>query len=289
MTKDNRWAMLCGLRVEAFDDPLWRWERKLDGDRLRVDIDEHNGIALTARSGADKTAQFPDVVQAIALTAKWDAAPMILDGEIVSANGLSFQEFNQRRMNRTVDIDRLALELPASYVAFDVLSAWGKDMEGAVLAARLEVLDQVRPAWCKAPESSKDGVALFERANREGWEGVVGKRLDEVYLPHRRNWVKVKRWLEDVFDVVGYTAGTGMREKLFGALVVRSLDGKLNAEVGTGFDDAELARLLKSMVPLGPVDDRCKYTPVQGFRVKLKFVEVTNAGSLRFPVYLGKE
>ena len=293
---DNKWAMLCKLRVAPFDDPLWRWERKLDGCRLRVDIDGRSGIGLTARSGADKTAQFPDVVQALALTVDWGAAPMILDGEVVSADGLSFQEFNQRRMNRTEDVALTAVELPAAYVAFDVLSAWGRDMEPRSLADRLVVLGQVRPSWCKAPECSDSGVELFKRAVSEGWEGVVGKRLLEPYLPNRRAWVKVKLWHEGVFDCVGYTFGAGKREKLFGALVFQSEDGRLKSEVGTGFDDATLESLLgfmsgrrTSLMLVGGAMPAPVGVNVEPFKVRVKYCEVTNAGSLRFPVYLGKD
>ncbi len=293
--KDNRWAMLCKLRVQAFNDPLWRWERKLDGCRMRVDIDEHMGIGLTARSGADKTAQFPDVVQAIALTCKWEHAPMILDGELVSAAGLSFQEFNQRRMNRTEDIARIAVELPASLVLFDVLSAGGRDMEPLALSDRLEVLANVRPAWCKLPEASADGIALFERAKAEGWEGVVGKRLDEPYMPHRRNWVKVKSWIEQTFWCTGFSYGiegkTGKRFGKVGAIALAEEGTRRVSMCGTGpmFSDANLEKLT-ARCKANQVTDA--YEPgVHGLRVpwlvRIKYCERTNEGSLRFPVYLG--
>ena len=88
--------------------------------------------------------------------------------------------------------------------------------------------------------------------------------------------------------------GTGKREYLFGALKVKSLDGKLNADVGTGFDDATLASLLafmrgRSIKPIfaGGALPAIVGIEVEPFKVRLKFVEVTNTGSLRFPVYLG--
>ena len=293
--KDNRWAMLCKLKVAAFNDPAWVWQRKLDGCRMRVDIDSRNGIGLTARSGADKTAQFPDVVQAIALTVDWGFAPMTLDGEVVSAQGLGFQEFNQRRMNRTEDVALMAQRLPASLVAFDVLSAWGRDMEPRSLADRLAILERVKPACCQMPEYSNDGLYLFRKAEELGWEGVVGKRLDEPYLPGRRAWVKVKVWHEGVFDCVGYTFGTGNREELFGALVIQGDDGRLKAGVGSGFDRATLASLLAFMngrrrEPMfaGGSMPALVGVRVEPFKVRVKYCEVTNDGRLRFPVYVGQ-
>ena len=287
---DNKWAMLCKLKVAPFDDDAWRWERKLDGCRMRVDMDANGRVTLVARSGANKTAQFPE----LAFAHRLSALPASLDGEVVSADGLSFQEFNQRRMNRTEDVAMMARKLPAMFVAFDILECWGKSMRLLPLQRRRDVLLGFS-STLSVSEQYEGGVALFERSKVEGWEGVVGKRMDEPYLPHRRNWVKVKLWHEGVFDCIGYTFGTGKREKLFGALVIQSEDGKLKSEVGTGFDDAALESLLGFMsgrrtglmlaggsmpAPVG--------VNVEPFKVRVKYCEVTNAGSLRFPVYLGK-
>jgi len=294
---DNRWAMLCRLRVEAFNDPDWTWERKLDGDRMSVLVTDNGTTSLLARSGASKTDQFPE----IRLDLPPESRPAMFDGEVVSAQGLGFQEFNQRRMNRQRDIESFARELPAMYVAFDCLMVGGRDIGHLPLAERRRALEAALPASMdigpvRVPAQFRDGVALFEKANELKWEGVVGKRLDEPYMPHRRNWVKVKRWLEGTFNCVGYTLGCGRRERLFGALVVQSDDGKLKAEVGTGFDDATLASLLeymrgrsKSMILAGGAMPAPVGVWVEPFRVRVKYVEVTNAGSLRFPVYLGRD
>lgn len=299
MEKDNRWAMLCKLRVDAFDHRDWRWERKEDGDRMRVDVGPET-IRLMSRSGNDKTAQFPDLMQFFAFCVPYQLAPFSMDGEVVSATGLSFQEFNQRRMNRTEDVDEFARDLPAKFVAFDLLSSSGVDLRGLPLYERRKQLDDIVRRMVgetnrelPAVELSAQyafGTLLFEKACKEGWEGVVGKDINGMYKPHGRNdWVKVKRWLEGEFECIGYTQGTGKREKLFGALVVRSLDGKLNAEVGTGFNDAALSELLEYMLARrhGARTD-CQVWPVIPFKVNVKYVEVTNANSLRFPVYLGR-
>lgn len=298
MTTDNRWAMLCKLKAEPFDDPGWVWQRKYDGCRMRVDIDVQNGIALTARSGADKTAQFPDVVQALALTVDWGACPMELDGELVSANGLGFQEFSQRRMNRTNDVELVAKELPAKYVVFDVMLAYDEMCREQPLRSRLALLARVRPGWCELPEWSASGTELFGLAKAKGWEGVVGKRLDEPYMPGRRAWVKVKVWRKPgVFAVTGFTRGTGRRAVRFGALMLGRMesDGLIYhvGDCGTGLTDAELDRLdglRRTTLPycrmaLGESVAETYDGPGLA-RVRVKFVEETNAGSLRFPVYL---
>jgi len=293
--KDNRWAMLCKLKVAAFDNPLWRWERKLDGCRMRVDISRDGNVKLAARSGADKTAQFPE----LAFAHRLSALPASIDGEVVSADGLSFQEFNQRRMNRTEGVALMARRLPAMFVAFDIIECWGKSLRLLPLQMRRDILLGFS-STLHVSEQYKDGVELFERAWREGWEGVVGKRLDEPYLPNKRAWVKVKVWLPPKdYYVIGFTRGTGKRAGLFGAFMLGEWDtatGGLRhvGDCGTGLDDAglrewdavrrehpvycclELGRPL-----LGASDPRYLRA------VRVKAVEVTNAGSLRFPVYLG--
>jgi len=275
--KDNKWAMLCKLKAAAFDDPLWRWERKWDGCRMRMDISRGGSVRLAARSGADKTAQFPELCDQNPWV-KWGACS--LDGEVVSARGLGFQEFNQRRMNRTEDIGKTALELPAKFVAFDLLYIGNEDKRHRACSDRYELLREVMlgsdPARFATSFRYASGVELFEKAKTYGWEGVVGKRLDEPYLPNRRAWVKVKRWLEGTFRVVGWCPGRGKRSGLAGSFMLEDDRHDYVGYVGTGFGDAELRRLTALVKESGE--------PVY-FRVK--YVEVTNDGMLRFPVYMG--
>lgn len=275
MNRDNKWAMLCKLLVHPFDDPAWVWERKLDGDRMKVGTD-NNGVCyrLTARSGADKTAQFPELVgQVMATCASW------LDGEVVSAQGLRFQEFNQRRMNRQRDIAAFAQELPAAFAPFDVLSCDAYPHAAkAELGYRLDVLDDVvyyglRVVRHELVDDGR-GVAMFDRAKAGGWEGVVGKRLDQLYLPNRRAWVKVKVWRKGVFRVTGWTDGQGRRDGVAGSFYVEDPFRNAVGKVGTGFDAAELRRLTGLAKGEEPV---C---------VWVKYVERTNDGKLRLPVYM---
>ena len=60
-----------------------------------------------------------------------------------------------------------------------------------------------------SPDWSSNGLALFSTAEKLGWEGVVGKRLDQPYQFHKRAWLKVKVWQDSVFKIVGYAPGSG--------------------------------------------------------------------------------
>ncbi len=273
----DKWAMLCKLKVAAFTDPRWRWERKLDGDRVRVTI-APDFTFLTARSGTDKTALFPELRNLV-----YDQqATAVLDCEVVSRDGLSFQDWNQRRINRKDDVERMSVELPGKLMAFDVLSICGEDLARLPLERRRAILVDMRLRRLNSNRIEvvpqfEDGVALFERAKAEGWEGVVGKCLDDTYMPGRRAWVKVKVWQRGVFRVVGWDNGKGKREGVAGCFYLEDCKTHRHVgKVGTGFTDAGLDRL----TALVRDSDRPVY-------FKIKYVEVTNDGLLRFPVYQG--
>jgi bifunctional non-homologous end joining protein LigD len=243
----DKWAMLCKLKVEAFKDYNWRWERKLDGDRIRMDIDGGGKVRLVARSGTDKTEQFPELAHPLY---KLAGLPMSIDGEVTSAQGLPFQEFNQRRMNRQKDIAKFAEELPAMFTGFDILLRKGKFLGALPLEERRKALVQSTDTLPLLHTDMwwDDGVMLFRMAVEKLWEGVVGKDVRQQYMPGRRMWVKVKRWLEGEFWVVGFTVGTGKRADRFGSLMLATWDKETCdftrvAECGTGMDEAELERL----------------------------------------------
>ena len=64
------------------------------------------------------------------------------------------------------------------------------------------------------------GEAYFRKACRKGWEGVIAKNGDSVYVSRRtRDWLKFKCSQEQEFVVGGYTEPRGSRIG-FGALLV---------------------------------------------------------------------
>jgi len=289
--------MLCRLMAEPFDRPGWRWERKWDGVRMIASVGRR-GTELQARSGTVKTAQLPELQFELPDCVKHNAT---IDGEVVSASGLPFQEFAQRRVNRTGDVAAMALELPAKLMAFDLLALDGEHCAGLPLRRRRQLLQLSMPCSMnvgrlEVVSQYDSGVDAFARAVRYGWEGVVGKDMGQPYMFGKREWVKVKRWLEGEFWVIGFTAGTGKRAGLFGAMMLGEWDAETFefrhvGDCGTGPDDAELSRLdgLRRELNMGLGDVAVKAHPNPGkmLKVRVKYVEVTNAGSLRFPVYMG--
>src|SRR5262249_51403407 len=109
----------------------------------------------------------------------------------------------------------------------------------------------------------------WERACREGWEGVIAKRRDSVY-EHRRSphWLKMKCEASQELVVGGFTDPQGTRVGL-GALLVGYYENHGPAEaghddadfvfagkIGTGFDTKLLldlrARLDRLEIPVSP-------------------------------------
>jgi hypothetical protein len=83
-----------------------------------------------------------------------------------------------------------------------------------------------------------DDVEPWERARREGWEGVIAKRRGSPY-EHRRSkhWLKMKCESSQEFVVGGFTDPQGSRVGL-GALLVGYYAGEdlvFAGKLGTGF------------------------------------------------------
>ena len=90
----------------------------------------------------------------------------------------------------------------------------------------------------------------WERARREGWEGVIAKRRGSPY-EHRRSkhWLKMKCELAQELVVGGFTDPQGARVGL-GALLVGYYDGEdlvFAGKIGTGFDTKLLLDLRRRL------------------------------------------
>ncbi len=134
---------------------------------------------------------------------------------------------------------------------------------------------------------------------------MIAKRSSSRYASGRRtrDWLKIKLHNEEEFVVAGYTRGSGRREGTFGALVLAVNERnalRYVGNVGTGFTDAELVKLMTLLEPLrresspfatAPKLPRVRKADVQWVEPKLvvqvRFSEWTHDGHLRHPAYLG--
>ncbi len=124
----------------------------------------------------------------------------MVDGEVVIAGrqGLDFEALLQRIHPAESRVRKLALDTPASFVAFDLLALDDTDLRPEPLAhrrAELELaLAGVPPPVHLTPATEDRVLALnwFDRFEGAGLDGVVAKPLDLAYREGERAMVKVK-------------------------------------------------------------------------------------------------
>jgi bifunctional non-homologous end joining protein LigD len=194
------------------------------------------------------------------------------------------------------------------YYVFDLLELEGEPLVDLPLGERrrrLEKLLDRRNKIVRLSETFNDGVALLEAAKEQELEGIVAKRADSRYLEGKRtrDWLKIKTHGRQEFVIAGYTHGGGRRASTFGSLILGvNEDGTLKyvGNVGTGFTDAEIRRLLEKLKPLRrdtppfetvPKMPRVRKNEVVWVEPKLvadvEFAEFTHDGRLRAPSYQG--
>jgi bifunctional non-homologous end joining protein LigD len=250
--------MLAEATAEAFDDPGWWFEPKMDGIRCLAEMSTGETV-LRSRTGRDVTAQYPEIHMIHELV---DQVNAVIDGEIVAfdADGRISFESLQQRMNLTNprQIERMKTQIPVTFVAFDLLWLDGRDTTGLGLEERRELLTYVveqddRLQLTVYVEGA--GRSLADAARQQALEGVVAKRKGSPYVPGRRTdtWKKIK--IKDTQDcvILGYTPGQGGRGSTFGAVLVGAYaDGELRwiGQAGSGFTDRMLETLMDRLQPL---------------------------------------
>jgi bifunctional non-homologous end joining protein LigD len=298
--------MLASLADAPLDDPQLVYEPKYDGIRAIVEIAPKGQVRLWSRLGNEKTRQFPEITAALERWARARKAPLVLDGEIVALDAkgqpAGFQQL-QGRIHLSAGDDgggaRTAL------IAFDILNDGDRDYRDRPLTERRAALEKVfaktgSPMLRISDQVRGDGRALWARAMAHGWEGLIAKHAASLYKSGKRSpdWRKLKLVHEQEFVIGGWTEPRQTRA-YFGALLLGVYDGAglvYAGHTGTGFNEKELARVMKLLKPLE--------TPASPFAVKpktnerphwvrpelvaqIKFTEWTADGKLRHPVYLG--
>lgn len=173
------------------DDPQFVYEPKYDGIRVLVFVKAGVGcIRIMSRLGNEKTRQFPDLIRAFKPFARKLKASVILDGEIVALDPagqpVGFQQLQGRIHLAGVTEQILATEVPVAFIAFDILQDGAQNVTSLPLMAR-----RARLEWVFANSGDErlrmsdvvptDGNALYQRAQAEGWQGLVAKRADSRY------------------------------------------------------------------------------------------------------------
>lgn len=299
--------MLCSLGT-GIPGKGWTYEPKFDGIRVLA-FAAGDSVTLITRNGKDKATQFPEIVSALQkLTAKI-RRPMVLDGEIVAmtdGNPARFQELQGRMHVKDPDaISRHKSSNPSALVLFDILmdgsdvlvrEPWSVRRKSLVKLINRRESDQL----LLAPSTPDNGEEVLDRARKEGWEGIVAKKVLSTYQPgvRSRDWLKLKIEFRQEFVVGGYTEPRNSRQHI-GALLLGYYDRNLFIYVGHaggGFTARGLLEMYRKLKPLEQKVSPFEETPKTNERahwvkpeviVEVKFNEFTADGKLRQPIYLG--
>jgi ATP-dependent DNA ligase len=222
----------------------WAYEQKLDGFRAIVFVDGEDAY-IQSRGGKDLTRYFPEL--------SFPAGRYVLDGELVIRDGdgnLEFDALQERIHPAASRIELLSGEIPADFVAFDLLAEDDEALLDAPLAERRERLVALAE-W--------SGVELSELsadpARADHWlrrtEGTIAKQLDAPYMPgKRKGMAKVKREREIDCVVMGWRPGK--EEGTVGSLILGLYDGENLRSVGhiSGFSKQVKRDLRELLAPL---------------------------------------
>lgn len=271
MAKFPDWIqpMAATLTQERFTGPEWIFEQKFDGIRL---LAYKNGSDVRLYSRNHLPQNIPALSQAIA---KLPHRQLILDGEITWHG-------------------------PLRYDIFDILWIDGRDVRTLPIEERRALLSNLPLSPPMQRVESLDDQAPWERAQKEGWEGVIAKRRGSVYESRRSpHWLKMKCELAQEFVVGGFTDPQGKRVGL-GALLVGYYDDKdfvFAGKIGTGFD-TKLLTELRAQLDKSELE-KTPFTKAKGLPrlrahwvrpeivVQVGFIQWTVHGKLRHPRLLG--
>lgn len=257
--------MAATLTQDRFGGGDWLFERKFDGIRLLA-YKRGRHVRLFSRNRLPQ--HLPHVAAAISAL---PVDEVILDGEV-------------------------AWDGHSGYHVFDILWIDGRSVTSLPLEDRRALLEKLP---FNAPMRRVDLLEdenPWERASREGWEGVIAKRRGSPY-EHRRSkhWLKMKCEASQELVVGGFTDPQGARVGL-GALLVgyfQENDFVFAGKIGTGFDTKLLLdlrrRLDKIEIPASPFTKAKGLPRLRAHWVKpeivvqVAFIEWTVHGKLRHP------
>jgi len=261
--------MAATLTQERFTGPEWIFEQKSDGIRLLA-FKKGSRVELFSRN------QLPQNIPVLARAiAKLPHRELILDGEI-DWHG------------------------PTAYHVFDIMWLDGRNVMTLPLEERRALLKSLPLSPPLHRVNAVHGEAPWERAQKEGWEGVIAKRRGSVYEQRRSpHWLKMKCELAQEFVVGGFTDPQGKRVGL-GALLVGYYEGDdfvFAGKIGTGFDTKLLldlrAQLDQIEIAKAPFTKAVGLPRVRAHWVQPKivvqvgFIQWTVHGKLRHPRLLG--
>lgn len=279
------------------DGEGWIHQLKWDGFRTIAWVDQGK-IELYSKNMLLKNSKYPDLVEALEKL----QGTFMLDGEVAildaSTQSPSFQKMQKRdKLSDQSLIRRAADKEPVQYILFDLLHLNGNDLRSTPLNKRIEALNRLAASW-PAPiflvNSFDNGDALWDWVEKNGWEGIVSKRLTSSYREgktHRGDWVKRKTVFRTEAEAVGILYKEGRvsslamrREGAYFGRISSGLNGKVKEELDRLVMDGRLEQYFPSL-PEG-----LKGADIRWLRdaipLEVNGREITQGGTLRHPKLL---
>ena len=248
--------MLAKLVREIPGDGGFLFEPKWDGFRALV-FRDGDAVHLQSRELKPLERYFPELLEPLKRTLPERA---VVDGEIVIAKdgGLDFSALQLRLHPAASRIQKLSVEIPARFVAFDLLAEGDEDLREQPTEQRRRRLEQML-ANAEAPihltpVTTRPDVAAdwFERFEGAGLDGVMAKPVDRPYQANKRTMLKVKHRRTADCVVAGFRWHKDGPGALIGSLLLGLYDGDGRLQhvgVTASFKKAQRAELVEELAP----------------------------------------
>ena len=231
------------------------FEPKWDGYRCIVfrDGDE---VILGSRNDRPLTRYFPEMLEPLRQNLPQRC---VVDGELIVVVGdkLDFDALGQRIHPAKTRIDLLAVQTPATFVAFDLLALGDEDVRRRPFVERRallgDVLADARPPVHLTPNTTDRDLARewFVRFEGAGLDGLILKPADGQYVEDKRVQFKLKHVRSADAVVAGYRwhkDGEGVGSLLLG---LYDESGRLqHVGVAASFTAKRRGELVDELAPL---------------------------------------
>jgi ATP-dependent DNA ligase len=300
-TIDKFALQLCD-KIDVYDDDQVKkrlkfpiaMECKYDGIRLQAEVYGDYGnrkCKLTSRRGKDRTAEYPDICAT--LIKHFPAGLIILDGEIIADTFQSLTRKDDTSVRKYIVFDLLLEENLPYMNRYDNLRNLFSDVGLLILGFRAE--DDSRFTYTYptnielAEHFSADTIEevreYYEQLNERKEEGIILKNFNAPYERGSRKYMfKCKKVMTADLEIYEWKLGTGKRTGMISTLCLRDKSKTVYCDVGSGIDDDTCAELTKqandyeeqALLPAKFIGKICE----------IKFNEVTETGSIRFPRFI---
>jgi ATP-dependent DNA ligase len=233
------------------------YEPKWDGFRAIVFRDA-SGVFIQSRDLRPLDRYFPELHDTLLNGLPPDC---VVDGEIVIATprGLDFDALQLRLHPAASRVAKLSKEMPASFVAFDLLAIGDRDLRPAPQVERRAELERalagVAPPIHLTPVTRDPAIAAewLSRFEGAGLDGVIVKPEQGVYEPGKRAMIKVKHARTADCVVAGFRWHKKGKHELIGSLLLGLFDDRGHLHhvgVTSSFTMERRRQLVSELAPL---------------------------------------